>query len=62
MNAKISVFRVSVKAIIYLLLYNFHDCTFNDFRFAYANLTFFTEKLEFSLKFTIASVFAKKEN
>ena len=29
MNAKISVFVVCVAAIIYLLLYNLHDCTFN---------------------------------
>ena len=27
-NAKISVFLICVEAIIYLLLYNFHDCTF----------------------------------
>ena len=30
MNAKISVFVISVEAIIYLLLHNLHDCTFND--------------------------------
>ena len=28
MNAKISVFVVCVEAIIYLLLYDLHDCTF----------------------------------
>ena len=28
MNTKISVFLSSVEAIIYLLLYNLHDCTF----------------------------------
>ena len=28
MNAKISVFCICVKAIIYLLLCNLHDCTF----------------------------------
>ena len=28
MNAKISVFVICVEAIIYLLLYNLHDCTF----------------------------------
>ena len=28
MNAKISVFAICVEAIIYLLLYNLHDCTF----------------------------------
>ena len=29
MNAKILVFDICVEAIMYLLLYNFHDCTFN---------------------------------
>ena len=28
MNAKVSVFVICVEAIIYLLLYNLHDCTF----------------------------------
>ena len=28
MNAKLSVFAIGVEAIIYLLLYNLHDCTF----------------------------------
>ena len=28
MNAKISVFVICVEEIIYLLSYNFHDCTF----------------------------------
>ena len=28
MNAKVSVFAICVEAIIYLLLYNLHDCTF----------------------------------
>ena len=28
MNAKISLFVICVEAIIYLLLYNLHDCTF----------------------------------
>ena len=28
MNAKISVLIIFVEAIIYLLLYNLHDCTF----------------------------------
>ena len=32
MNAKISVFVICVEAIIYLLLYNLHDCTFNFFK------------------------------
>ena len=39
MNAKISVFAISVKAIIYLLVYNLHDCTFN------GNFKDFTENL-----------------
>ena len=30
MNAKISVFVICVEAIVYLLLYNFHDCTFDE--------------------------------
>ena len=30
MNAKISVFVISVEATIYLLLYNLDDCTFKD--------------------------------
>ena len=29
MNAKISVFVICVEAIIYFLLYNLYDCTFN---------------------------------
>ena len=29
MNAEISVFVIGHEAIIYLLLYNLHDCTFN---------------------------------
>ena len=28
MNAKLSVFVIGVEVIIYLLLYNLHDCTF----------------------------------
>ena len=32
MNEKISVFVICVEAIIYLLLYNLHDSTFNYFR------------------------------
>ena len=31
MNAKISVLIIFVEAIIYLLLYNLHDCTFKSF-------------------------------
>ena len=33
MNAKISVFFICVEAIIYLLLYNLHDCTFNSLNY-----------------------------
>ena len=29
MNAKMSVFVICVESIIYLSLYNLHDCTFN---------------------------------
>ena len=29
MNAEISVFIICVAAVMYLLLYNLHDCTFN---------------------------------
>ena len=29
MNAKIPVFAIRVEAVIYLLLYNLYDCTFN---------------------------------
>ena len=29
MNVEISVFVICIEAIIYLLLYNLHDCTFN---------------------------------
>ena len=32
MNEKISVFVIFVEAIIYFLLYNLHDCTFNAFQ------------------------------
>ena len=33
MNAKVSVFVICVGAIIYLLLYSLHDCTFNPLQF-----------------------------
>ena len=32
MNAKVSVFVICVEAIIYLLLYNLHECNFNNKR------------------------------
>ena len=31
MNAKTSLFVICIEAIIYLLLYNLYDCTFNSF-------------------------------
>ena len=31
MNAKISVFVTCVEAIIYLLLYDLHDCSFKEY-------------------------------
>ena len=31
MNGKLSVFVICIDAIIYMLLYNFHDCTFKIF-------------------------------
>ena len=31
MNAKISLFVICIEAIIYLLLYDLHDCTFKTF-------------------------------
>ena len=37
MNAKTSVFVICVEAIIYLLLYNLHKCTFKGYVF-YLNL------------------------
>ena len=35
MNVKISVFVICVEAIIYLLLYNLHECTFNSWHHNY---------------------------
>ena len=32
MNAEITVFVISVEVIIYWLLHNWHECTFNIFR------------------------------
>ena len=47
MNAKISVFVICVEAIIYLLLYNLHDCTFKIKRI---NIHFFSkENMAFSI-------------
>ena len=33
MNAKVPVFVICVEASIYLLLYNLHDCTFEEINF-----------------------------
>ena len=33
MNAKVSAFVICVEAIVYLLLYNLHDCIFNRIKF-----------------------------
>ena len=33
MNAKISVFVICIEAIMHLVLYNLHDCTFNNFSY-----------------------------
>ena len=57
MNIEISVFIICIEAIIYLLLYNLHDCTFkertrNDARCNnhddFANLSFILKVLVFS--------------
>ena len=39
MNAKISVLVICAEAIIYLLFYDLHDCTFNE-RLAVISLTY----------------------
>ena len=39
MNAKIVVFVIIVEAIMDLLLYNFHDCTFNFASFKHIIIT-----------------------
>ena len=41
MNAKISVFAICVEAIVYLLLYNIHYCTFNFTRYSGGNSKLF---------------------
>ena len=41
MDAKISVFVICVKAIIYLLLYNLHDCTFSGIMNAESSTTLY---------------------
>ena len=49
MAAKISVFLFCIDAIIYLLLHNLYDCTFNV-------LGFKLENFEYSLKVFISSL------
>ena len=45
MKAKIAVFVICVKAIIYLLIYNLHECTFNQiFTDAFKGIKGNTEK------------------
>ena len=46
MNAKISVFVIFVEVIIYLLLYNLHDCAYNEHLFTAAstwNISFYNK-------------------
>ena len=43
MNAKVSVFVICVRAIIYLLLYNLHNCTFNPNKAGLFESIFFSE-------------------
>ena len=44
MNVKILVFAICVEAIIYLLLYNLHDCTFSHF-YKKASLSYMFDKV-----------------
>ena len=41
MNAKKSVFVICVEAIIYLLLYDLHDCTFKCSSYIFTGITCF---------------------
>ena len=53
MNAKISVFAIFIEAMIYLLYYNLHDCTFNGINYEiYWNLNIygFTLRINFHCK------------
>ena len=45
MNAKISVFVACVEVIMYLLLYDLYDCTFNAFRAINFTAKLFNKKL-----------------
>ena len=45
MNAKISVFVICVEAIVYMLLYNLHDCNFKfEKSFVYISLVLFARR------------------
>ena len=55
-NAKISVFVICVEVIVYLLLYNLHDCTFKTFKI------FLSEKNDLTcLKASLWSCFYRKK-
>ena len=42
MNAKVSVCVIYAEAIIYLLIYNLHDCTFNKMCMTYLDVKYFS--------------------
>ena len=50
MDAKISGLRIYVKAIIYLLLYNLHDCAFKRFCQNWSNKLFTEHLLDATLE------------
>ena len=45
LNAKISVFFICAEAIIYLLLYNLHECNFNTLQFIVSSVNFVSIKI-----------------
>ena len=45
MNAKMSVLVICVEAIMYLLLYNLHDCTFQQFFISIKILHYYHHKI-----------------
>ena len=62
MNAKISVLVIGVEAIIYLLLYNLHDCTFKKIDFEELKKLFNRrKKIPEVLKLQILSIFFAKK-
>ena len=61
-NAKISVLVIGVEAIIYLLLYNLHDCTFKKIDFEELKKLFNRrKKIPEVLKLQILSIFFAKK-